>query len=137
MSRLERDLIQHAIYESLTGDKGQDQQGLEEPDEAPPARVFDVQNMQRPCEDETGLTIEQIDAIMPISFDAAHFRPKVSGHPASCNICLVDFEQGTTVKMLQCLHTFHKKCIDEWLAKKSLCPACRFNLRCLDVEQFF
>jgi hypothetical protein len=41
-----------------------------------------------------------------------------------CSICL---ESETNVTLL-CNHTFHKKCIDEWLNKKNNCPICRHNI---------
>ena len=80
---------------------------------------------------EDGLAPYQIDSIIP-----TEFSKKPGSSTIDCNICLVDFEDGDMVKILQCLHTYHQKCIDEWLAKKSVCPDCKFNLRILDIDQF-
>ena len=41
----------------------------------------------------------------------------------SCSICLGDEKKD--LFSLSCYHTFHKECIDEWLAKKATCPYCR------------
>lgn len=32
-----------------------------------------------------------------------------------CQICLVDFEEGDSLRHIPCQHDFHKDCIDEWL----------------------
>ena len=40
-----------------------------------------------------------------------------------CVICLSDSPEH--MKMLRCKHSFHKKCIQEWMKKEPLCPLCR------------
>ena len=93
-----------------------------------PEAIAKLQKMDLP---EDGFLPHQIDSIIPYQY-TKNAKDKA---PVECNICLVDFEDGDMVKQLQCLHLYHQKCIDEWLAKKSLCPDCKFNLRALDVEQ--
>ena len=39
-----------------------------------------------------------------------------------CSICL---EENANHKLLNCDHYFHKKCIDEWVKIKPICPLCR------------
>jgi len=58
--------------------------------------------------------------------------------PASnetCQICLEfiirDKKGGFLFKMLPCFHSFHISCINQWLARSSICPICR-----LDVKKF-
>ncbi|KAL4193469.1 hypothetical protein AMTRI_Chr06g199530 [Amborella trichopoda] len=41
-----------------------------------------------------------------------------------CTICLNKTEVEN-VKVLQCSHTFHSRCIGIWVARKSSCPLCR------------
>eukprot|EP00250_Pteridium_aquilinum_P033341 c5477_g1_i1 orf=70-1191(+) len=49
--------------------------------------------------------------------------------PIPCPICLVDFANGDTIRVLPtCHHYFHVQCVDMWLEKQSSCPACRANL---------
>ena len=45
-----------------------------------------------------------------------------------CSICQCDFEQDEDVRILICLHRYHKECADAWLKKKSWCPLCRKNV---------
>ncbi|XP_010473193.1 PREDICTED: RING-H2 finger protein ATL57 [Camelina sativa] len=43
-----------------------------------------------------------------------------------CVICLSEFEQGETVKVIpHCGHLFHVECIDTWLSTHVTCPFCR------------
>ena len=45
---------------------------------------------------------------------------------SECSICLCDFAEGDECRTLPvpCSHTFHSKCIDEWLRLSSACPLC-------------
>ncbi|DAZ92401.1 TPA: hypothetical protein N0F65_003784 [Lagenidium giganteum] len=56
---------------------------------------------------------------------------KSSKNP-SCSICLVNFELGTTVRMIPCFHHFHPECIDPWLKGKAQCPVCKCPAICSD-----
>jgi hypothetical protein len=42
-----------------------------------------------------------------------------------CSICLEDFAQGDTRKILPCLHGFHADCVDRWLRSNNSCPICK------------
>ncbi|KAG7642323.1 Zinc finger RING-type [Arabidopsis suecica] len=45
-----------------------------------------------------------------------------------CVICLSDFEEGETVKVIpHCGHVFHVDCVDTWLSSYVTCPLCRSN----------
>ena len=39
-----------------------------------------------------------------------------------CTFCLNEFKDGDILRRLNCLHIFHKNCIDPWLKKNGLCP---------------
>jgi hypothetical protein len=45
-----------------------------------------------------------------------------------CFICFEKYKEKELTRTLQCGHTFHKKCVDKWLKKRSTCPHCRFDL---------
>lgn len=49
-----------------------------------------------------------------------------SAGSADCSVCLADFEEDDTLKLLpRCNHTFHIQCIDKWLMSHINCPLCR------------
>ena len=50
---------------------------------------------------------------------------------STCIICMDNYKIGEFKRVLNCNHTFHKKCIDKWLLKsdKMLCPLCRENIK--------
>uniref|UniRef100_A0A0V0G7X6 Putative e3 ubiquitin ligase n=1 Tax=Triatoma dimidiata TaxID=72491 RepID=A0A0V0G7X6_TRIDM len=41
-----------------------------------------------------------------------------------CVICMVEFLVGDAVRYLPCMHTYHVKCIDDWLKRSFTCPSC-------------
>ena len=45
----------------------------------------------------------------------------------ACTICLLPYTTETR-KTTDCIHTFHKECIDRWLLEKSSCPLCRTTI---------
>jgi len=48
---------------------------------------------------------------------------------SECPICLETLNKGEYEKVLQCKHTFHKKCIDRWFKKDNdFCPMCRLKV---------
>ena len=44
---------------------------------------------------------------------------------ASCLICTELFDGTQDVSAVQCGHTFHDKCLEEWLRQSLTCPQCR------------
>ncbi|XVE57255.1 hypothetical protein DITRI_Ditri04bG0076900 [Diplodiscus trichospermus] len=48
---------------------------------------------------------------------------------AQCYICLVEYEEGDSMRILPCNHEFHRTCIDKWLKEiHRVCPLCRGNI---------
>lgn len=47
-----------------------------------------------------------------------------------CGICFEDIINDK--KILHCSHTFHNKCINNWLVKSNSCPYCRMDITKLD-----
>ncbi len=45
-----------------------------------------------------------------------------------CSICLGDYEEGETLCMLPCLHTYHDACVDVWISGRATCPLCNYDL---------
>ncbi|CAA0810285.1 E3 ubiquitin ligase BIG BROTHER-related [Striga hermonthica] len=42
----------------------------------------------------------------------------------SCVICRLDYEDGDTLTILSCKHSYHKECINNWLQINKVCPVC-------------
>ncbi|XP_065874397.1 E3 ubiquitin-protein ligase MBR1 isoform X2 [Euphorbia lathyris] len=48
---------------------------------------------------------------------------------AQCYICLVEYEEGDSMRVLPCHHEFHRTCIDKWLKEiHRVCPLCRGDI---------
>ncbi|KAK4261576.1 hypothetical protein QN277_004553 [Acacia crassicarpa] len=48
---------------------------------------------------------------------------------AQCYICLVEYEDGDSMRELPCYHQFHRTCIDKWLKEiHRVCPLCRRDI---------
>mmetsp|Transcript_28512 Transcript_28512/g.51515 ORF Transcript_28512/g.51515 Transcript_28512/m.51515 type:complete len:458 (+) Transcript_28512:75-1448(+) len=45
----------------------------------------------------------------------------------TCAVCLEPYQVGETVRTIPCFHTFHKACIDPWLAQRAECPICKHS----------
>ena len=45
----------------------------------------------------------------------------------TCSVCLEPYHVGETVRTIPCFHTFHKACIDPWLAQRAECPVCKHS----------
>lgn len=44
-----------------------------------------------------------------------------------CAICLENYNVGELVRTIPCLHSFHRNCIDPWLAERAICPVCKHS----------
>lgn len=66
--------------------------------------------------------------------DASHCHtdPEADGDAyTQCVICMTEYVLGDAVRVLPCLHRFHKRCVDVWLLAQQPphCPICRQNPR--------
>ena len=46
-----------------------------------------------------------------------------------CPICYDDITFNQVIRILNCIHIFHQKCVDEWLETHKKCPMCRYVLQ--------
>ncbi|XP_010529275.1 PREDICTED: E3 ubiquitin-protein ligase RLIM isoform X2 [Tarenaya hassleriana] len=48
---------------------------------------------------------------------------------SQCYICLLEYEEGDSVRTLPCHHEFHRTCVDKWLKEiHRVCPLCRGDI---------
>lgn len=46
----------------------------------------------------------------------------------SCAVCLEEFHKNQCLRVLPCLHEFHRDCVDPWLLLQQTCPLCKRNV---------
>jgi hypothetical protein len=42
-----------------------------------------------------------------------------------CAVCQDELKDGDVVRRLNCMHVFHRECVDEWLRRCAKCPVCK------------
>ena len=42
-----------------------------------------------------------------------------------CSICMCDYEDGEEILTLDCFHSYHTPCIEDWFKNQNWCPICR------------
>jgi len=52
----------------------------------------------------------------------------VSPDHRQCMVCLDAFQAGDEVRILPCLHRYHRKCADPWLEVNRHCPVCKHDV---------
>ena len=63
-----------------------------------------------------------------IPFTEIQDPPKNSTDNPHCVICLNDFQLKEKVSALPCCHSFHTKCLDNWITRSAKCPVCKFEV---------
>jgi len=58
------------------------------------------------------------------TYDGTH----VPEDKKTCSICLSDYEVNEDIKLIPCMHFFHKACIDEWMSRSCVCPICKSKI---------
>ena len=59
---------------------------------------------------------------------SSEIATKTDSNALTCSICLAPFEEGSLVRTVVCMHSFHKTCIDPWLRMRSSCPVCKIPI---------
>ena len=83
---------------------------------------------QKPVE-EKGLTPEEIENYSILCKYDIEKNVNLNEDYKKCSICQCDFELNEEVRIINCMHRYHKECADAWLKKKSWCPLCRKNVK--------
>ncbi|KAF9622775.1 hypothetical protein IFM89_034010, partial [Coptis chinensis] len=76
----------------------------------------------------------QIVKVFPcFTFNATCRGGRVTGE--TCAICLEDYKDGETLRILPCHHEFHTSCVDSWLTKwGTFCPVCKHDMSTATAE---
>ena len=54
----------------------------------------------------------------------------------TCAVCLEDFvEGGKKLRRMPCYHSFHQRCIFDWLRFNRRCPVCRFAMTSVEEQR--
>ncbi|XP_058076371.1 RING-H2 finger protein ATL57-like [Magnolia sinica] len=79
---------------------------------------------RRRRQQQRGLDTTTVGALPLFSYNSISSSWK--DPPVDCPVCLIEFEEKETVKMIpRCGHFFHPGCIDVWFYARGSCPLCR------------
>jgi len=65
-------------------------------------------------------------AVLPVCIAGAQVEPR------PCTICLEPMGPGSELRMLPCMHSFHRACIDKWLTMPGA-PRCPIDQTVVEV----
>ncbi|XP_024031925.1 E3 ubiquitin ligase BIG BROTHER-related [Morus notabilis] len=68
-----------------------------------------------------GLSASGIASLPSVNYKTGSSQ---SGSNDSCVICRLDYEDGETLTLLSCKHSYHPECINNWLKINKVCPVC-------------
>ncbi|KAJ4710467.1 E3 ubiquitin ligase BIG BROTHER-related [Melia azedarach] len=68
-----------------------------------------------------GLSTDTIASLPTVNYKTGSSQ---NGNNDSCVICRLDYEDGETLTVLSCKHSYHSECINNWLNINKVCPVC-------------
>ncbi|XP_059656492.1 E3 ubiquitin ligase BIG BROTHER-related [Cornus florida] len=68
-----------------------------------------------------GLSADSIASLPSMNYNMQSIQ---DGSSDSCVICRLDYEDGDTLTLLSCKHSYHSECIINWLRINKVCPVC-------------
>lgn len=68
-----------------------------------------------------GLSADTIASLPSVKYEAGTSQ---NGSNDSCVICRLDYEDGDSLTLLSCKHSYHPDCINNWLKINKVCPVC-------------
>ncbi|XP_070690566.1 RING finger protein 215 isoform X2 [Pempheris klunzingeri] len=54
--------------------------------------------------------------------------PSQPGETDNCAVCLEPFNNNQCLRVLPCLHEYHRDCVDPWLLLQHTCPLCKRSI---------
>ncbi|KAJ7308972.1 hypothetical protein JRQ81_008254 [Phrynocephalus forsythii] len=101
------------------------------------ASIFIVRTRCQPSRSQTNVREGTLQAISRLATRRYQARPRAAPAADSvsscssapvCAICLEEFSEGQELRIITCLHEFHRQCVDPWLQEHQTCPLCMFNI---------
>ncbi|KAM5585085.1 E3 ubiquitin-protein ligase ATL6-like [Rosa sericea] len=77
------------------------------------------------CPRRNGLDQAVIETFPVLNYSTVKGLKEESAPELECAVCLNEFSDDETLRVLPCNHVFHPWCIDAWLADNKTCPVCR------------
>jgi hypothetical protein len=53
---------------------------------------------------------------------------KINTNDNFCVICQEDIQKNSIIREINCKHSFHINCIDNWFIENKKCPMCKFEI---------
>ncbi|XP_034284545.1 RING finger protein 215 [Pantherophis guttatus] len=91
------------------------------------------QSRHSQLDQESELDLKQHIAQKLLALKTRRYHPGRAPHSwaheiDSCAICLDQFQKNQCLRVLPCLHEFHRDCVDPWLLLQQTCPLCKHNV---------
>ncbi|CAI9785526.1 unnamed protein product [Fraxinus pennsylvanica] len=68
-----------------------------------------------------GLPADTIASLPSVNYKSQNIQ---DGSSDTCVVCRLDYEDGDTLTLLSCKHSYHPECINNWLRINKVCPVC-------------
>ncbi|XP_073040749.1 E3 ubiquitin ligase BIG BROTHER-related-like isoform X3 [Primulina eburnea] len=101
------------------GDNSQDAWGEVDPDELSYEELLALGEVVGT--ESRGLSVDTIASLPSVNYKSQGDEAGISD---SCVICRLDYEDGETLTVLSCKHSYHTECINNWLKINKVCPVC-------------
>ncbi|XP_078083555.1 RING finger protein 215 isoform X2 [Mustelus asterias] len=81
-----------------------------------------TEDMEMPLKQQM---LKQLSALKTRKYYPNKRRKIQSQELESCAVCLEEFHKNQCLRVLPCLHEFHRDCVDPWLLLQQTCPLCK------------
>lgn len=78
---------------------------------------------------DKGLSKSEISRLPVVTF-----RKKSGQKLEECNICMTEYEEGDSQKILPCFHNYHASCIDQWISVSKVTPLALTAYTCIKKD---
>lgn len=75
------------------------------------------------------LLVESLPTFRFKSTDDGTSSDNTTADDNGCSICISEFVDNEILRLLPCIHRFHRDCIDRWLSINRLCPTCNTDVK--------